>query len=361
MGLAACALFSSGPAQPTTAGKLRPTCPDAELDACIAEGVTVVPQTLPGLDASEAAALQGDRRPVPVRCILRETGVIESCHVLDPRGTPYDEAIDEWLQRRRYAPVTYKGRPVLVPYTFLVSFTPPPAEVARTSGVRIAVFRALLARLRGPVIDAGAAARPLVCVGIGDDVADPPRTEMEALARAGAQVEPASSCWGLMQTVGGAAPFGSVVVRDVRFESPDVAEVLPSWSVIQDFSPPGSSRCRAGRGSPVPMPAVGGAPLPAQPLSAEAGPKEAEGESPGGPDTAGGSRRCAPEGTGSLPAGSSHSAYAGPEPPPEPDRALLSTGADEEPVADLEPGPSWTCPERVPGGSLEHGAVAAPR
>ena len=48
---------------------------------------------------------------------------------------------------------------------------------------------------------------------------------MDALARAGAQVEPASSCWGLMQTVGGAAPFGSIAVRDVRFEQPDVAEV----------------------------------------------------------------------------------------------------------------------------------------
>ena len=231
LGLAACALFSPGPSQPSSAGRLRPTCPDAELDACIAEAITVAPQTLPALDASEVAVLQGDRRPVPVRCILRETGVIESCHVLDPRGTPYDEAIDEWLQRRRYTPVTYKGRPVLVPYTFLVSFTPPPAEVARTSAVRIAVFRALLGRLRGPVVDAGAAARPLVCVGIGDDVADPPRTEMEALARAGAQVEPASSCWGLMQTVGGAAPFGSVVVRDVRFESSDVAEVRAELGV----------------------------------------------------------------------------------------------------------------------------------
>ncbi len=238
LGLAACALFSPGPPQPTSAGRLRPTCPDAELDACIAEAITVAPQTLPGLDASEAAALQGDRRPVPVRCILRETGAIESCHVLDPRGTPYDEAIDEWLQRRRYAPVTYKGRPVLVPYTFLVSFTPPPAEVARTSAVRITVFRALLGRLRGPVIDGGAAARPLVCVGIGDDVADPPRPELDALARAGAQVEPASSCWGLLQTVGGAAPFGSVVVRDVRFESPDVAEVRAELGVsgeTQDF------------------------------------------------------------------------------------------------------------------------------
>jgi len=230
LGLAGCALLNPGPQQPASS-RLKPTCADLELEACVAESITLAPQALPGLDSSEAAALQADRRPIPVRCILRETGAIESCHVLDPRGMPYDESIDEWLQRRRYAPVTYKGRPVLVPYTFLISFTPPPGEVARTSAVRIEVFRALLGRLRGPVVDGGFAARPLVCVGIGDDVADPPRSEMEALARAGAQVEPASSCWGLMQTVGGAAPFGSVVVRDVKFERPEVAEVRAELGV----------------------------------------------------------------------------------------------------------------------------------
>ena len=155
LGLAACALLNPGTQQAAPAGTLKPTCADVEVDACVAESVTVAPQMLPGLDSSEVALLQGDRRPVPVRCILRETGGIESCHVLDPRGAPYDESIEEWLQRRRYVPVTYKGRPVLVPYTFLVSFTPPPSEVARTSAVRIEVFRALLARLRGPVVDGG--------------------------------------------------------------------------------------------------------------------------------------------------------------------------------------------------------------
>jgi hypothetical protein len=215
--------MDAGP-QPTP-GKLRPTCADVEKEACIAESVTVAAQNLPGLDSTEIGALLADRRPVPVRCILRETGALEACHVLDPRGPPYDASIEAWLQQRRYSPVTYKGKPVLVPYTVLVSFSPPPAELARTSAVRIEVFRALLFRLRGPTVDAGTAARPLVCVGVGDDVADPPQNEMDALARAGAQVEPASSCWGLMQTVGGAAPFGSVVVRDVRFERPDVGEV----------------------------------------------------------------------------------------------------------------------------------------
>ncbi len=229
LGLVACALNSGTP--PPSPERLRPTCADVEMDACIAELVTVAPQELPGLDATEIGALLADRRPVPVRCILREAGTVETCHVLDPRGFPFDTSIEQWLQRRRYAPVTYKGKPVLVPYTFLVSFTPPPNEIARTSAVRLAVFQALLARLRGPAVDAGAAARPLLCVGIGDDVADPPRGEMDALARAGAQVEPASSCWGLMQTVGGAAPFGSVVVRDVRFERPDVAEVRAELGV----------------------------------------------------------------------------------------------------------------------------------
>jgi len=210
---------------------LRPTCADVEMEACIAESVTVAPKDLPGLESADIGALLSDRRPVPVRCILREIGSVESCHVLDQRGPPLDDAIEEWLERRRYAPVTYKGKPVLIPYTFLVSFMPPASEAARTSAVRLEVFKALLARLRGPSVDAGPAARPLVCAGIGDDVADPPRAEMDALARSGAQVEPASSCWGLMQTVGGAAPFGSVVVREVRFERPDVAEVRAELGV----------------------------------------------------------------------------------------------------------------------------------
>jgi hypothetical protein len=211
-------------------GHLKPTCADVEMDACIAESVTVSAQSLPGLDSGDVAALLGDRRPVPVRCILRESGAIEACHVLDSRGQSVDESIESYLERRRYTPVSYRGKPVLVPYTFLVSFNPPPAELSRISGVRIEVFRALLFRLRGPAADAGTA-RPLVCVGIGDDVADPPKNEMDALTRAGAQVEPASSCWGLMQTVGGAAPFGSIVVRDVHFEQPDVAEVRAELGV----------------------------------------------------------------------------------------------------------------------------------
>jgi hypothetical protein len=224
LALVACAL--TGSSAPTGApNRLKPTCADVEMEACIAESVTVSVQNLPGLDSGDIGALLADRRPVPVRCILRETGVVETCHVLDPRGPPFDDSIESYLELRRYTPVTYRGRPVLVPYTFLVSFNPPPAEIARVSGVRIEVFRALLNRLRAPVVDAGSVARPLVCVGIGDDVADPPRSEMEALTRAGAQVEPASSCWGLLQTVGGSAPFGSIVVRDVRFERPDVAEV----------------------------------------------------------------------------------------------------------------------------------------
>ncbi len=234
LGLAACAFLNDG-AQPNTPGKLKPTCADVEMEACIAESVTISAEALPGLDGREIAALLADPRPVPVRCILRETGTLEACHVLDSRGSPFEQSIgqsiESWLQRRHYTPVTYKARPVLVPYTFLVSFNPPPAEMARLSAVRIEVFRALLSRLRGPAVDAGTAARPLVCAGIGDDVADPPRNEMEALTRAGAQVEPASSCWELMQTVGGAAPFGTVVVRDVQFERPDVAEVRAELGV----------------------------------------------------------------------------------------------------------------------------------
>jgi hypothetical protein len=228
VGLIGCAsLFGEAAPAP---GQLKATCADLELEVCPTESVTVSAQSLPNLDSSDVAALLADRRPVPVHCILRETGAIESCHVLDPRGQPIDRSIESWLQRRRYVPVTYKEKPVLLPYTFLVSFNPPPAELARTAAVRIEVFRALLFRLRGPSADAGSA-RPLVCVGIGDDVADPPKNEMEALTRAGAQVEPASSCWGLMQTGGGSSTFGNIVVRDVKFEQPDVAEVRAELGV----------------------------------------------------------------------------------------------------------------------------------
>jgi hypothetical protein len=229
LGLTACALLGGGPAAPAS-GHLKPTCADVEMDACVAESITVSAQSLPGLDEHDVATLLADRRPVPVRCILRETGAIESCHVLDSRGEAIDESIQAYLQRRRYKPVTYRNKPVLVPYTFLVSFNPPPEELARIGGVRIEVFRALLFRLRGPAADAGEA-RPLICVGVGDDVADPPKGEMDALIRSGAQVEPASSCWGLMQTVGGSAPFGSIVVRDVHFVQPDVAEVRAELGV----------------------------------------------------------------------------------------------------------------------------------
>jgi len=229
-GLTACAAWMGGGGGAPPPGQLKPTCADVETDACVAESITVSAQRLPGLDSGDIAALLADRRPVPVRCVLRETGALESCHVLDSRGQAVDDSIELYVQKRRYTPVTYHGKPVLVPYTFLVSFNPPPEELARIAGVRIEVFRALLFRLRGPSADAGTA-RPLICVGVGDDVADPPKNEMDALARAGAQVEPASSCWGLMQTVGGAAPFGSIVVRDVRFEQSDVAEVRAELGV----------------------------------------------------------------------------------------------------------------------------------
>lgn len=201
----------------------RPTCGDIETEACIAEAVTVNAR---GLRVGEPVYQQLDRRPVPVRCVLREQGVLEGCHVLDSRGEEFDGRLVAFLQERRYEPVTYRGRPVLVPYVFLVSFAPPASDAAAIAAVRLEVFRALLQRLPARRPDGGVeAGRPLVCVGVGDDVADPPTGEMEALRRGGSPVEPASSCWGLMQATGGAAPFGSVVVREVQLERPDVAQV----------------------------------------------------------------------------------------------------------------------------------------
>jgi len=218
-----CSLLSTQPGPEPARTLLRPTCVDVEQDACIAEAVTVNGRQLQ-LDEQEYRSL--DRRPVPVRCVLRETGRVESCHVLDSRGEELDSRLVAVLTPRRYQPVLYRGKPVLVPYTFLISFAPPPSEAAATAAIRLEVFRALLQRLPRKTADGGVqGVRPLVCVGIGDDVADPPSGEVDALRRGGASVEPASSCWGLMQAVGGAAPFGSVVVREVQMERPDVAQV----------------------------------------------------------------------------------------------------------------------------------------
>jgi hypothetical protein len=220
-----CSLVSSRAPETDSTSRYRPTCSDIEQQPCVAESVTLTSRDL-GLAESEYRTL--DRRAIPVRCVLRETGAVEACHVLESRGSPLDDAVEQVLQRRRYEPVTYQERKVLVPYTFLVSFAPPSGEAAATSAVRLEVFRALLHRLAfsGSSADAGIlSAHPLACVGIGEDVADPPRAELEALARGGDNVQPASGCWGLLQATGGSAPFGSVVVREVRFERPDVAAV----------------------------------------------------------------------------------------------------------------------------------------
>src|SRR5262249_35315706 len=200
-----CSLLGTSPPEPTR-GRLRPTCADVEQDACIAEAVTVNARQL---QLSETEYRSLDRRPVPVRCVLRETGVVESCHVLDSRGEDVDGRLVGVLAPRRYQPVTYKGKPVLVPYTFLLSFAPPPSEAAATAAVRLEVFRALLNRIPGRRTDGGVqTVQPLVCVGVGDDVADPPGGELDALRRSGGLVEPASSCWGLMQAGGGAGAGG---------------------------------------------------------------------------------------------------------------------------------------------------------
>src|ERR1700758_538086 len=92
-GLTACAAWmgggGGGGAPPP--GQLKPTCADEEMDACVAESITVSAQRVAGLDSRDIAALLADRRPVPVRCVLRETGALESCHVLDSRGETVDD------------------------------------------------------------------------------------------------------------------------------------------------------------------------------------------------------------------------------------------------------------------------------
>jgi hypothetical protein len=217
-----CSLVSSN-APDRSAARVRPTCSDIELEPCMAESITV---TAKDLGIADSYFRSADRRSTPVRCVLRETGVVESCHVLEPRDASIDTAVENFLEQRLYDPVSYGSRKVIIPYTFLVSFAPPPGEASAISSVRLEVFRALLTRLSSSVADAGSSrAAPLVCVGVGEDVADPPRAEMEALIRGGAHLEPASACWGLLQATGGAALFGSVVVREVHFDRPDVATV----------------------------------------------------------------------------------------------------------------------------------------
>jgi hypothetical protein len=138
-----CSLLSIDVSGQPPKGKLRATCADIEQDACVAESVTL---SSGQLRLSEADYRSLDRRPVPVRCVLRETGAPESCQVLDTRGEYIDGWITAFLEARRYQPVTYQGRAVLVPYTFVVSFAPPASEAPHRRGSP-EVFRALLQRL----------------------------------------------------------------------------------------------------------------------------------------------------------------------------------------------------------------------
>jgi hypothetical protein len=62
-----------------------------------------------------------------VKCIITREGNLEACRVL--RAVPFMEsAVLQSLLRNRYTPVTYRGVPVAVDYTFTFNFARPKAE-----------------------------------------------------------------------------------------------------------------------------------------------------------------------------------------------------------------------------------------
>ncbi|MBM7115475.1 TonB family protein [Archangium primigenium] len=61
---------------------------------------------------------------VVVRCVITRVGDVENCRVI--KGQPFmDEAVVDSLTSRRYAPLTFRGQPVNVSYTFNVNLRLP--------------------------------------------------------------------------------------------------------------------------------------------------------------------------------------------------------------------------------------------
>lgn len=61
---------------------------------------------------------------VIARCTLTREGRVEDCRII--KGLPHmDEAVVQALQSRRYRPVTFRGKPVTVKYTFHMKLQAP--------------------------------------------------------------------------------------------------------------------------------------------------------------------------------------------------------------------------------------------
>lgn len=58
------------------------------------------------------------------RCVITREGAVEGCRII--KGLPHmDEAVLSALETRRYAPVTYQGRPISVIYNFHIKLDLP--------------------------------------------------------------------------------------------------------------------------------------------------------------------------------------------------------------------------------------------
>lgn len=64
---------------------------------------------------------------VIAQCHVPENGVLKDCRILKPLP-PMDAAVLDFLHRGRYSPVTHKGKPLAMRYTFIIRFKPPEKE-----------------------------------------------------------------------------------------------------------------------------------------------------------------------------------------------------------------------------------------
>jgi protein TonB len=102
-----------------------PEDPDADRFCCFCK--MTPPQLLSGgaMPRYTPEALEARvRGTVIARCTLTREGTVEDCRII--KGLPYmNDAVIEALERRRYRPVYFEGRPVTVSYIFNVKLQLP--------------------------------------------------------------------------------------------------------------------------------------------------------------------------------------------------------------------------------------------
>lgn len=94
--------------------------------ACDIQSVMTPPELLSGAEVRyppEALKAHVSGRVI-ARCTLTREGRVDDCRIL--KGLPHmDEAVLQALRSRRYRPVTYRGAPVTVKYTFHMKLQAP--------------------------------------------------------------------------------------------------------------------------------------------------------------------------------------------------------------------------------------------